>query len=127
MKQARIMAKRNLPPAPLSRSLGLLRGRTAIAAGVSLIVSALLVPGGCLRQEKEANPPAAHRAASPPAPATEGTASSLPLPALSQTPGDVPAAEAPGEPPSVESAASAAEESLPQSTAELIAEVRAVI
>lgn len=127
MKHVRIMAKRNVPPAALCRSRDRLRERIAVVAGVLLIVSALPAAGGCHRRENEPRPPAAAQAASPPAPATERTAPSLPLPALSQAPGTVPAAEAPGESPSLNSPTSLAAESLPQSTAELIAEVRAVI
>lgn len=128
MDQVRIMAKSKFPPSTLRRSPDRFRWRMAVVAGLAMVGSALPMTSGCRRPENEPRPPAATRAASqaesPPAAATEHAAPSLPLPTLSQTPGVVPAAEAPGESPSV---ATPAEASLPQSTAELIAEVRAVI
>ncbi|GEM_PF-1586231 len=122
--------------------------RTAI---LSLALLPVVMIAGCLRQE-ESKPPAQSQAANAPPPnstATDQPGPRLPLPALRPSTGAAPSSDSlaprpdantvvpspgsPAAPPAVSSSATAEaaappiEAPLPQSTAELIAEVRAVV
>lgn len=116
MKERQNTQNGNSPRCAIRRAPRRIAGRTVVLACAALALFALLTTGGCRRPESDPNPPAAAPPPSSPAPASERTAATLPLPALASTREGTPAEEAPP-----------AEESLPQSTAELIAEVRAVV
>ncbi|GAB6187366.1 tetratricopeptide repeat protein [Thermopirellula anaerolimosa] len=129
MTQRQDTAKDNSPHRSLVRRFERMVEREGFPAGILLILLALPVMIGCPRGENAPSPPAATQAETPPvpAPASDRTAADLPLPAPAQAPGDTPATEPPPPSPVVDVSPAPAEESLPQSTAELIAEVRAVI
>lgn len=131
MRERQNMQKGNSPPGVVRRkrehSCRLELWRTVVLAGAASALFAVSMTSGCRRPEGEPSPAAAAPRPSSPAPASEQPSATLPLPALSSMPGDTPAAEASPATPAVEPPAPPADESLPQSTPELIAEVRAVV